>query len=100
MCTSTDDCFCHEQVRQSLSPYSAYAQRSSSSAGIDSTSGGSRLGVAKQHLLERVGAEPEAERLERDHLVRRDVAEVDLAAEVPDEPGLRLLVRRLPDQVA
>ena len=27
MCTSTDDCFCHEHVRQSLSPNSAYAQR-------------------------------------------------------------------------
>ena len=36
MCTSTDDCFCHEHVRQSLSPNSACAQRSTSSAGIAS----------------------------------------------------------------
>ena len=55
MCTSTDDCFCHEQVRQSRSPNSSYAQRRTSSAGMVSTSGSCRLGVAKQHLLQRVG---------------------------------------------
>src|SRR5918997_5295486 len=65
MWTSTDDCFCHEQVRQSLSPYSACAQRSKSSADIASRPGsGSGGAVAKQHLLQRVGAEPAAERLE------------------------------------
>src|SRR5207342_2451076 len=55
--------------------------------------------MAKKHLLQRVGAEAEAERLERDHLVGRDVAEVHLGPEVADEPGLRGLRRRLPDEV-
>ena len=77
MCTSTDDCFCHEQVRQSRSPNSAADQRITSSADMASRSGsGLRLGVAKQHLPQRVAAEAEPERLERDDLVGRDVAEV------------------------
>ena len=37
--------------------------------------------VTQEHLLQGVGAEPEPERLERDDLFRRDVAEVDLGAE-------------------
>ena len=99
MCTSTDDCFCHEQVRQSRSPNCSYAQTSRSSAEI--VSGGScRAGVAKQHLLERVAAEAEPERLQRDDLLGRDVAEVDLGAELLDEPRLRGLRRRLEDDVA
>src|ERR1044071_3737229 len=69
------------------------------SAGHDSTSAGSCRLAAKEHLLQRVAAQAEAERLERDHLVRRDVAEVDVRAEVLDEPGLALLRGRLPDQV-
>src|SRR5919201_3193250 len=98
MCTSTEDCFCQEQVRQSRSPNCSYAQRSRSSAAIVSTSTGRcRLGAAKQHLLERVAAQAEPERLERDDLLRRDVAEVDLRPEVLDEPGLRRLGRGLPD---
>src|SRR3954453_14998278 len=100
MCTSTDDCFCQEHVRQSLSPYSAYAQRRTSSAPIDSTSGGSRLGVAKQHLLHRVAPQPQAERLERDHFLGRDVAEVHVRAELLHEPRLARLGRRLEDQLA
>src|SRR3954452_2249436 len=99
MWTSTDDCFCHEHVRQSLSPSSAWAQRRTSSAGIDSRSGSCRLGVAKQNLLEGVAAQAEPQRLERDDLVGRDVAEVDVRAEVRDEPRLRRLRRRLEDQV-
>src|SRR6059058_3813194 len=64
-----------------------------------STSGSwSRL-ATEQHLLQRVAAQPEAERLERDDLLGRDVAEVDLGPEVPDEPRLRRLRRRLPDEV-
>src|SRR5215471_7791797 len=54
---------------------------------------------AKEHLLQRVAAEPEPERLERDDLVRWDVPEVDLGSEVLHEPRLRALRRRLPDQV-
>src|SRR5438552_5068678 len=68
------------------------------SALIDSTSGSwSRL--ATEHLLQRVAAQPEPERLERDDFVRRDVAEVDARSEVADEPRLRRLRRRLPDEV-
>src|SRR5436190_18347526 len=98
MCTSTDDCFCHEQVRHSRSPNCSYAQTSMSSAEI--VSGGScRTGVAKKHLLERVAAQAEPERLQRDHLAGRDVPQVDPRAEVLAEPGLRGLGRRLPDDV-
>src|SRR5436190_10587954 len=100
MCTSTDDCFCHEQVRQSRSPNSAYAQRRTSSAGIVSTSGSCRLGVAKQDLLERVAAQAEPQRLAWDHFLRRDVAEVHVRAELLHEPGLARLGRRLEDQLA
>src|SRR6266545_1924315 len=101
MCTSTDDCFCHEHVRQRPSPHSSWAQRSSSSAPIcsKSSSGSGGALVGKEHLLQRVAAQTEAQRLERDHLVGRDVAEVDVRPEVLDEPGLRGLGRRLPDQV-
>ena len=52
----------------------------------------------EQHLLQRVAAQAEAQRLERDHLVGRDVAEVDRRAELLDEPGLRRLRRRLEDR--
>src|SRR5581483_10195583 len=99
MCTSTDDCFCHEQVRQRRSPNSAAAQRITPSADMASRSGWIRLGVAKQHLLERVAAETETQSLERDDLVGRDVSEVHGRPEVLDEPGLRGLGRRLEEQV-
>src|SRR3954447_17792280 len=100
MWTSTDDCFCQEHVRQSLSPYSSKPQRRSSSAGIGSKSSSGRGGaVAMKHLLQRVAAETEPERLERNHLVGRNVPEVDRRTEFLDEPGLRCLRRRLPDEV-
>src|SRR5260221_8335431 len=99
MCTSTDDCFCHEHVRQSLSPNSEYAQRRISSACMVSVSGSCRLGVAKQHLLQRVAAQAEPQRLERDDFLRRDVAEVHVGAEVLDEPRLRRLRRCFEDDV-
>src|SRR4029078_3409185 len=98
MCTSTDDCFCHEHVRQSRSPNSWYAQRRTSSAGIVSTSGGCRLGVAKEHPLSRVRPQPKAKRLERDHFLGRDVAEVDPRPELLHEPGLARLGGRLEEQ--
>src|SRR6266540_2294622 len=85
--------------RQSLSPNSSYAQRSTSSACIDSTSGSCRLGIAKQYLLERVAAQPEPQRLERDDFLRWDVPEVHVRPEVLDEPRLRLLRRRLGDHL-
>src|SRR5436309_1707936 len=100
MCTSTDDCFCHEQVRQSRSRYSACTQRRMSSALIASkSSSGSGGALAKQHLLQRVAPEPETERLEWDDLLRRDVPEVHARAELLDERGLRALRRRLEEEV-
>src|SRR5436305_3120352 len=91
MWTSTDDCFCQEHVRQSLSPNSAYAQRSSSSACMasQSSSGSGGAVATEQHLLQGVTAQAESQRLERDHLVGRDVPEVDVRAELLHEPGLR-----------
>src|SRR5688500_9641725 len=89
MWTSTEDCFCHEQVRQSLSPNSSWAQPRSSSAGIASkSSSGSWGAIATEHLLQRVAAKPEAQRLERDHLVGRNVSEVDGRPELLHEPRL------------
>src|SRR5215207_11140565 len=90
MCTRTLDCRCHEHVRHIAPPKRSYAQRRMSSADMSSSSdSGSGGAVAKQHLLQGVAAEAEAERLERDHLVGRDVAEVDVGAEVLHEPRLR-----------
>src|SRR3954447_11813794 len=100
MCTSTLDCRCHEQVRHMRSPKRSYAQRRMSSADMCSSSGsGSGGAVAKQHLLQCVAPQPEAERRERDHLVGRDVPEVDRRAELLDEPHLSSLRRRLEDHV-
>src|SRR4051794_26467508 len=64
-----------------------------------STSGSAGAVATQEHLLDRVGAEPEAERLERDDLLGRDVAKVHVGAEVLHEPGLRGLRRRLEEQV-
>src|SRR3954453_2790125 len=112
MWTRTDDCFCHEQVRQSRSPNSAAPQRRISSAGmasksrpnrslaeVASTASSGRGRLAKEHLLERVAAQPEPERLERDHLFGWNVSQIDNRPELLDEPRLRGLRRRLPDQV-
>src|SRR6266540_1258227 len=57
------------------------------------------VGPAKD-FLQGVGAEPEAKRFERDDLVGRDVAEVDLGTEAADEPALGGLRRGLEDDVA
>src|SRR5438094_3332395 len=100
MWISTDDCRCQEHVRHMRSPKWSYAQRSTSSALIASTSGSWSAGaVAKQHLLERVAAQAEPQRLERDHFFGRDVAEVDRGPERLDEPRLGGLRRRLEDDV-
>src|SRR6478672_9615260 len=70
-----------------------------SSALIASTSDGSCRLATEQNLLQRVAAQAEPERLERDRLLRRDVPEVDVRAEVLHEPRLARLRRRLEDQV-
>src|SRR6266571_448270 len=101
MCTRTEDCFCQEQVRQRRSPNSAYAQRRTSSADIASKSSSGRSGALaiEQDLLQRVAAQAEPERLEWNDLLRRDVPEVHVRAEVLHEPGLCGLRRRLEDEI-
>src|SRR6202795_3368016 len=82
------------------SPNCSYAQSRASSAVIASTSGSWSAGtVAKEHLLQRVLAQPATERLERDDLVRGDVPEIDGRAELLDEPRLGVLRGRLEDDV-
>src|SRR5256885_12728442 len=82
------------------SPNCWYAQSRASSAVIASTSGSWSAGaVAKQHLLQGVAAQAAAECLERNDLVRCDVAEVHGRAELLDEPGLSGLRRRFEDDV-
>src|SRR5438132_3766073 len=100
MWISTDDCCCQEHVRHIRSPNCSYAHRRTSSALIASTSGSWSAGaVAKQHLLQRVAAQAQPQSRERDHLVRRDVPEVDRGAELLDEPHLGGLRRRLEHDV-
>src|ERR671935_1785756 len=100
MWMSTELCRCHEHVRQSLSPNSAAAHRSTSSAVIASkSSSGSRAVATEEHLLQRVGAEAEPQRLERDDLLGRDVPEVHARPELPHEPGLGALRGSFEDQV-
>src|SRR3954469_19350730 len=100
MWTSTDDWRCQEHVRHMRSPKCTCAQRSTSSALIDSISGsGSAGAVAKQHLLQRVAAQAEPQRLQRDDLVGWNVPEVHRRPELLDEPCLRSLGRRLEDDV-
>src|SRR6478672_8324887 len=70
-----------------------------SSAFIASTSDGSCRLATEQNLLQRVAAQAEAERLERDRLLGRDVPEVDVRPEMLHEPRLARLRRRLEDQV-
>src|SRR5215475_10136524 len=98
MSSSTDSSFWKEQASATRPGNSSRTSPTIRSAGQVSTSAGSCRLATEQHLLEGVAAQPEAQRLERDHLVRRDVAEIDVRAEVLDEPGLALPRRRLPDQ--
>src|SRR5579862_563187 len=99
MSRSTDSSFWKEHASATRPGNSASTSSTTRSAGQDSTSAGSCRFAAKEHLLQRVAAQPEPQRLERDHFVGRDVAEVDVRPEMLDEPGLAVLRRRLPDQV-
>src|SRR6185437_3961490 len=99
MSSSTVSSFWKEQASATRPGNSRSMNSTTRCAGQDSTSAGSCRLAAKEHLLQRVAAQPEAERLERDHLVGRDVAEVDRRPEVLDEPGLARLGRGLEDQV-
>src|SRR3954453_12984362 len=95
MSSRTVSSFWNEQARATCPGNCSSTNATTRSASQASTSAGS----CKEHLLQRVPAQPEPERLERDHLVGRDVAEVDRGAELLDEPGLRRLRRRLEDDV-
>src|SRR5579884_4358682 len=99
MSSSTLYSFWNEQASATRPGNRSRQKASTSSALSDSTSGGSCRVAAKQDLLQRVPAQPETQRLERDDLLGRDVAEVHLGAEVPHEPRLRRFRRRLPDDV-
>src|SRR5579862_6837178 len=103
MSSSTDSSFWKEQASETRPGNSRSASSRISGAPIASTAPGSGsvnvLAVREQHLLQRVAAQTEPERLERDDLVGRDVSEVDIGPEVLDEPGLRGLGRRLPHEV-
>src|SRR5689334_22251713 len=98
MSSRTVSSFWNEQASATVPGNRSSTNASTSCALSDSTSVGNWI-CCKEHLLQRVAAQAEPERLERDHFLGRDVAEVDLGPEVLDEPRLRLLRRRLPDQV-
>src|SRR5262249_50297355 len=78
---------------------SASANSTTRCAGQVSTSAGSCRLATEKHLLQRVAAQAATESLERDHLVGRDVAEVDRRPEALDEPRLSGLPRRLEEDV-
>src|SRR5258707_5462376 len=99
MSSRTVSSFWKEQASATRPGNSATTSSRPRCAGHVSTSAGSCRLATEQHLLERVAAQPEAERLERDDLVGRDVAKVDRRAEALDEPRLRSLRRRLEDDV-
>src|SRR4029077_629174 len=98
MSSRTDSSFWKEHASATRPGNSPSTNSTTRGADQVSTSAGSCRLAPEQHLLQRVATQPKTQRLERDHLVGRDVAEVDVRAEVPDEPGLALLGRRFPDQ--
>src|SRR4051794_4168794 len=102
MSSSTVSSFWKEHASATFSPNSRSTVPRISSAPIASTAAGSgsvNVLVTEQHLLQRVPAQPEPQRLERDHLFGRDVAEVHRRAELLHEPRLRGLGRRFEDDV-
>src|SRR4029079_15461712 len=89
--------FWNEHASATLPGNCSSSQATTCSGDHVSTSDGGA--ICKQHVLQRVAAQPEPERLERDDLLGRDVAEVDVRAEVLHEPRLRRLRRGLEDEV-
>src|ERR1700759_5482244 len=57
-----------------------------------------RTVVAEREAFDGVRAQAEAQRLEREHVIRRDVAEVALCAEARQQPHLLRAQRRLEDE--
>src|SRR5690242_13028959 len=99
MSRSTDSSFWKEHASATRPGNSASTNSTTRCAGQVSTSAGSCRLATEQHLLERVAAQAATKGLERDHLVGRDVAEVDQGPEPLDEPRLRRLRRRLENDV-
>src|SRR5579862_2197102 len=103
MSSSTDSSFWKEQASETRPGNSRSASARISGAPIASTAAGSGgvnvFAVREQHLLQRVAAQAEPQRLERDDLFGRDVPEIDVGPEMLHEPGLRGLGRRLPHEV-
>src|SRR5437588_3908979 len=103
MSRSTASSFWKEHASETLSPNSPTQSARISSAPIASTVAASgsvnALSLTEQNLLQRVAAQAEPQRLERDHFLRRDVPEVHRGTEVLDEPRLGRLGRRLPDEI-
>src|SRR6266550_7949919 len=99
MSSSTASSFWKEQASDTRPGKRSSTKPSTSSAVITSTSAGSCRLAAKQDLLERVAAQPESERLERDDFLGRDVPEIDVRPEVLDEPRLARLRRSLEDEI-
>src|SRR4051812_41131369 len=101
MSSSTVSSFWKEHASETLSPNSWVQSARISSAPIASTAAASGsvnvLTATQQHLLQRVAAQAEPERLEGDHLVGRDVPEIHRRAELLHEPCLGRLRRRLED---
>src|SRR5215467_14193725 len=100
MSSSTDSSFWKEQASETRPGNASRSAPMISGASIvsQSSSGSSGRLATEQHLLEGVAAQAETESLERDHLVRRDVSDVDVQAEALDEPRLARLGGRLEDQ--
>src|SRR5581483_6907724 len=91
--------FWKEHASATLPGNCSTQKRSTSSALIASTSGGSCSFVAKQHLLQRVAAQAEPQRLERDDLLGGNVPEVHVRPAVLHAPRLRALRRSLPHEI-
>src|SRR5215471_15676502 len=101
MSSSTDSSFWKEQASETRAGNASRSAPRISGASIPSQSSSGSWGrlATEQHLLERVAPEPESEGLQRDHLVGGDVPDVDVGAEVLDEPRLARLRRRLEDEL-
>ena len=52
-----------------------------------------------EEMQEGIAAKAEADRLQRNHFVGRDVSEIDIGAEKFDEPYLLRLLRRFPNDL-
>src|SRR5262249_27265990 len=103
MSSNTTSSFWKEQASETLpgnaSRQSATTSTARMASSADDSGGVNVLNPTQHHRLQRVAAKTQAQRLERDHLVGRDVPEVHRRPELLDEPRLGSLRRRLEDDV-